>query len=64
MNLHRIAGDCRDEDCPAVYLSDRGTVVFQGDVVSLANGLRLGQGEQAVELPLTVVREAIRALGT
>ncbi|CRK58702.1 hypothetical protein [Alloactinosynnema sp. L-07] len=47
-----------------MYLSDRGTVVFQGDSVSLANGLRLGQGEQAVELPMTVVREAIRALGT
>jgi len=44
------------------YLSDRGTVVFQGGAVSSAKGLRLGAGEQAVELPLDVVRQALPEL--
>ncbi|MBC6448815.1 hypothetical protein GPZ80_16715 [Actinokineospora sp. HBU206404] len=64
MTLQKIAGDCHDRDCPTVYVSDRGTVVFQGDAVTEAGGLRLGDGEQAVELPMSVVREAISALGT
>lgn len=24
-------GDCKEGDCPNVYLTDRGTLVFQGD---------------------------------
>ncbi|HET9140563.1 hypothetical protein [Actinophytocola sp.] len=42
-------------------MSDRGTVVFQGEPVGKADGLRLGSGEQAVELPLDVVRSALPA---
>lgn len=34
MQLRRIAGTCYDDDCPTVYLSDRGTVVVQGYTVS------------------------------
>lgn len=53
---------CDNDDCPTVYLSDRGTIVFQGDAVASAKGLRLGLGEQAVELPLDIVRQILPQL--
>ncbi|MFC4084382.1 hypothetical protein [Amycolatopsis samaneae] len=59
MKLRKLT-DCRIDECPTVYLSDRGTVVFQGNTVT--SGLRLGPGEQAVELPLEVVRQALPEL--
>jgi hypothetical protein len=62
MELRKLTEGCPDNDCPTVYLSDRGTVVFQGDAVTSAKGLRLGTGEQAVELPLDVVRQALPEL--
>ena len=62
MELQRISAACHKTDCPTVYLSDRGTVVFQGDTVSEAGGLSLSPGEQAVELPLDVVRSALPEL--
>lgn len=62
MKLRKITADCNVKDCPAVYVSDLGTVVFQGLPVAAADGLRLGDGEQAVELPMDVVREALPKL--
>lgn len=62
MRVHRVSEACKVRDCPTVYLSDRGTVVMQGYVVAAAEGLSLGEGEQAVELPLDVVLSAIPAL--
>lgn len=53
---------CDDGDCPTVYLSDRGTLVIQGDHVASADGMRLGQGEQAVEIPIEILRMAASAL--
>jgi hypothetical protein len=58
MQLRKVAG-CSKGECPAVYLSDRETVVFQGTV---AEGVQLGAGEQAVELPLGLVLSAIPSL--
>ncbi|MFD9890599.1 hypothetical protein ACFWY9_14740 [Amycolatopsis sp. NPDC059027] len=62
MKLRKLTEGCNLDQCPAVYLSDSGTVVFQGDLVTDASGLRLGTGEQAVELPLGVVLQAIPEL--
>ena len=43
MKLTKLAGpDCDNDDCPAVFISDRGTIVVQGDGVSRADGLRVG----------------------
>jgi hypothetical protein len=58
MELRQVAG-CKDTECPKVFVTDRGTAVFQGDIMA---GLRPGPGEQAVELPLNVVRDALSAL--
>jgi hypothetical protein len=63
MKLQKLAGVCDDGDCPTVYLSDRGTVVVQGDQVARADGLKLGNGEGAVEIPLELLREVLSALG-
>ncbi|MEV6877000.1 hypothetical protein [Amycolatopsis sp. NPDC051128] len=62
MKLRKITADCEDLKCPAAYVSDRGTFVFQGPVVSSADGLDLGEGEQAVELPFGVLRQALPEL--
>ncbi|MET8546321.1 hypothetical protein ABZW03_37715 [Kitasatospora sp. NPDC004799] len=53
-------GDCKEGDCPNVYVTDRGTLVFQGDQYA---ELTMPAHEGAVELPEHVVVEAIRALG-
>ncbi|MGQ0838381.1 hypothetical protein [Actinokineospora sp.] len=63
MKLTQLAGGCELEHCPAIHVSDRETLVFQGDAVHRADGLHLGNGEQAVELPIDLVREAVRVLG-
>ena len=63
MKLTKLSEECKEGTCPAVYLSDRGTLVLQGNAVRRADGLLFGQGEQAVELPIALVREAIRELG-
>ena len=44
-----------------MYLTDRGTAVFQGDLVP-PGVVSLGDGEQAVELPIDVVRDALLML--
>ena len=60
MELRQVSG-CEGGECPKVYLSDRGTAVFQGNVVPAAE-LTVGHGEHAVELPLDVVRDALNEL--
>jgi hypothetical protein len=63
MKLRKLAGTCDDGTCPNVYLSDRNTLVVQGDAVLSAEGLVFSPGEQAVELSVKLVEEALRALG-
>jgi hypothetical protein len=63
MKLRKLAGTCDDGTCPNVYLSDRDTLVVQGAAVLTADGLVFGPDEQAVELSVNLVEEALRALG-
>lgn len=60
-SVRKLSG-CDNGTCPAVYLSDRGTTVVQGDLLAEADGLVLGPGEAAVELPSRIVLEAVLAL--
>jgi hypothetical protein len=62
VELTRLSDACSNGDCPAVYVTERGTLVLQGATVHAADGLRLGVGEQAVELPVDLVRTALAAL--
>lgn len=62
MKLRKVAGGCDDGTCPAIYVTDRGTAVIQGDAVLSAEGLQLGLGEGAVELPAELVLTAMAVL--
>ncbi|MEV7772948.1 hypothetical protein [Kitasatospora sp. NPDC086791] len=62
MERTRIAGgapDCRNDDCPTVYATDRGTIAVQGDILER----QTPEGEAVVEIPEGVLREAFHALG-
>ena len=61
MKLQKVSG-CEEDDCPAVYVLDRGTAVVQGDYFISAQGLTLGDGEAAVELPPDILLGAVAAL--
>ncbi|GAA0507475.1 hypothetical protein GCM10011581_20790 [Saccharopolyspora subtropica] len=61
MKPRKVSG-CDNGTCAAVYVSDQGTAVVQGNSVAHADGLELGDGESAVELPPDVVLDAVSAL--
>lgn len=62
MKLTRLTAQCPDGvNCPAVYATDRGTLVIRGYRVADADaihGLSLPEHETVVEVPLTLIREA------
>ncbi len=61
MRLTKIAGeDCDDDDCLAVYRTDRGTVGVQGTVLS---EVTCPDGEAIVEITVDLLLRAARALG-
>ncbi|KAB8169753.1 hypothetical protein FH609_005530 [Streptomyces sp. 3MP-14] len=53
-------GNCNNDDCSNVYRTARGTFIVQGDV---SHAFRPPEGEGLVEIPESVLREAVRALG-
>ncbi|MEU3600497.1 hypothetical protein ABZ714_17535 [Streptomyces sp. NPDC006798] len=53
-------GPCGKNDCPNVYRTAAGTILVQGDV---SKAFRPPDGEGLVEIPETVLREAVSALG-
>ena len=60
VELTKIADDnCKDGDCPAVYTTDRGSVVVQRYLVAH----KTPAGEAVVEIPAELLAEAFRALG-
>ncbi|MGW1001570.1 hypothetical protein [Streptomyces sp. NPDC002520] len=53
-------GECGGDDCPNVYRTRSGSFVVQGD---LSNAFDPPEGEALVEIPESILREAVRALG-
>ncbi|GLX18929.1 hypothetical protein [Streptomyces lavendulae] len=53
-------GPCGQGDCPHVYRSASGSIIVQGD---LSEAFIPPAGEGLVEIPESVLREAVRALG-
>ena len=53
-------GECNQNDCPNVYRTASGSIIVQGD---LSEAFKPPQGEALVEIPESVLREAVRALG-
>lgn len=62
MKVRKIAGTCHEGTCPTIYVSDHGSVVVQGSTVRQAVGLTLADGEQAVEIPASLLRDALESL--
>lgn len=60
MTLTRIAGTCNDGPCPTIYRTGHGTLAVQGDTLA---GVGVPDGEQIVEIPEALLRDAARALG-
>ncbi|WP_031516673.1 hypothetical protein [Streptomyces sp. NRRL F-5123] len=54
------SGNCNNDDCPNVYRTASGSFLFQGEASS---AFVLPEGEGLVEIPESVLREAVRALG-
>ncbi len=60
MELRQIAGgSCNNDDCPAVFLTEKGTIAVQGLIVDR----QTPGGEGIVEIPTELLREAAGALG-
>jgi hypothetical protein len=55
--MELLAGACRDGTCPAVYLTERGTLVVQGPPVDGAP-----EGEARVELSPDLLKQALERL--
>ncbi|MDG4534161.1 hypothetical protein [Streptomyces sp. AV19] len=54
------SGNCNKNDCPNVYRMDTGSILVQGEV---SNAFATPRGEGLVEIPESVLKEAVRALG-
>lgn len=63
LNLRSLFALCASGSCPTVYDSGRGTIVIQGYTVSADHaGVALPAGEQLVEIPVELLRNAARGL--
>lgn len=60
MKLIKIANDCKGDDCPAVYRTERGTIGVKG---TLLEGVDCPDGEAIVEIPVDLLLRAVRAIG-
>lgn len=58
MMLTKIAGDCDEDDCPAVYRTDRGTIGVRGILLTEVD---CSDGEAIVEIPVDLMLSAARA---
>lgn len=61
MKLTLVGSPCRNGNCPAVYKTERDTLVVQGWMVVDLDALRtlgLPDGETAVEIPREVLLAA------
>jgi hypothetical protein len=59
MRLELLSQSCMSGRCPAVYKTDRGTLVVQGNRVTEALSIDLPDHETVVEIPLAVIQDLI-----
>ncbi|MER5634042.1 hypothetical protein [Streptomyces nitrosporeus] len=59
MKLTRLVGECDEGECPTIYATDRGTLAVQGGLVT-DHGLNIPPHETLAEIPVDLIRKAIR----
>ncbi|POX43072.1 hypothetical protein C3486_02310 [Streptomyces sp. Ru73] len=59
MQLTQLVGQCHDGDCPTLYTTGRGALTVQGDRLT-DHGLEIPARESIVEIPIELIRKAIR----
>ena len=53
--------NCEGKNCPTIYQKDDDTLVIQGYIADNLFTEALPDGEQAVEIPLSLLRELMEA---
>ncbi|MFE2941124.1 hypothetical protein ACFXKG_18975 [Streptomyces sp. NPDC059255] len=59
MKVRELVTTCENGDCPTLYATDRGTLLVQGEVPT-DHGLQIPAHETLVEIPMELIRKAIR----
>ncbi|TVZ97573.1 hypothetical protein [Streptomyces sp. BK340] len=59
VKLTRLVGECDEGECPTLYATDRGTLVVQGDLLA-DHGREIPEHEALVEIPVELIRKAVR----
>lgn len=59
VKVTKLVSTCENGDCPTLYATDRGTLLVQGEVPA-DHGLEIPAKETVVEIPVELIRKAIR----
>lgn len=59
MKVTELVSTCDKKDCPTLYATDRDTLLVQGEAPT-NHGLRIPAHETLVEIPIDLIRKAIR----
>ncbi|MFE9659718.1 hypothetical protein [Streptomyces sp. NPDC005955] len=59
MKVRPLVSECEDGECPTIYATDRGTLAVQGRLVA-DHGLEIPAQEALVEIPVELIRRAVR----
>ncbi|MGW9214342.1 hypothetical protein ACWGR4_46285 [Embleya sp. NPDC055664] len=59
VKVTKLVSTCDVKDCPTLYATDRGTLLVQGETPG-DHGLAIPAHETLVEIPLDLIRRAVR----
>ncbi|MFD8980147.1 hypothetical protein [Streptomyces sp. NPDC059564] len=59
MKVRKLVTTCEFGDCPTLYATDNDTLLVQGGVPA-GHGLEIPPHETLVEIPMELIRKAIR----
>ncbi|MCC5033220.1 hypothetical protein DMH02_008300 [Streptomyces sp. WAC 00631] len=59
MRVTKLVSTCELKDCPTLYATDRDTLLVQGETPT-GHGLAIPAHEKLVEIPMDLIRRAVR----
>ncbi|MET7713282.1 hypothetical protein [Streptomyces sp. NPDC005407] len=59
MKVTKLVSTCDITECPTLYATDRDTLLVQGETPT-DHGLQIPAHETLVEIPMDLIRKAIR----